>query len=107
MNTSKWIVAFAGVALVAGVAMAGATRDTDSGSCHQAAVMACGMTAKADTESCPMHAAKAETKPMGCCEKPAVEPAGCPMHAEAKPAASCHGADSAAAKDAPAHSAHH
>ncbi|MGV3757683.1 MAG: hypothetical protein ACO1QS_20065 [Verrucomicrobiota bacterium] len=101
MNTSKWIVAFAGVALVAGVAIAGATRETDSGSCHQA-------VAKADTENCPMHAAKAEHKPMGCCEKPAVEPAGCPMHAEAKPAAaSCHGGDSATAKDAPAHAGHH
>ncbi len=107
MNTSKWIVAFAGVALVAGVAIAGATRDTDSGSCHQTAAMACGMTAKADTENCPMHAAKAESKPMDCCEKPAVEPAGCPMHAEAKPAAaSCHGGDSAPAKDTSAH-AHH
>lgn len=101
MNTSKWIVAFAGVALVAGVAIAGATRETESSSCHQAA-------AQTAMEHCPMHAAKAEAKPIGCCEKPATEPAGCPMHPQAKPAtASCHGGDSAAAQDAPAHAGHH
>ena len=106
MNTSKWIAVLAGVALVAGAAIAGAKSDATE---HKG--MSCGMMAKGEMENCPMHAAKAEAEPMGCCQKEEAKPAGCPMHAETKAAVpSCHGDHAAAApdaKEAPAHAGHH
>jgi hypothetical protein len=108
MNTSKWIAVLAGVALVTGVAIAGAKSDATE---HKGMGMSCGMMAKGEMENCPMHAAKAEAEPMGCCQKEEANPASCPMHAEAKAAApSCHGDHAAAApdaKEAPAHAGHH
>jgi len=100
MNTSKWIVTFAGVALVAGVALAGAphNHETASNDGHQKMGMACGM---AKTGAEPM---------MSCCHKAAAETSVCPMHAKSKAAApSCHGehAAEAPAADAPAHAGHH
>lgn len=96
----------AGVALVTGVAIAGAKQETVA---HKG--MSCGMMAKGEMENCPMHPAKAEAQPTGCCQKEEAKPAGCPMHAEAQAAApSCHGDHAAAApdaKEAPAHAGHH
>ena len=108
MNTTKYIAAFAAVALVAGVAFAyaGTEKDDANTQCeHHTAAAGCHMM-KAESASCPMHAAKTESEPMSCCHKETAS--GCPMHAEAKPAtAGCHGDHAADAKEAPAHAGHH